>query len=114
MAQLTTTNSSGTQATTQSPQSAGAASTAAANSSSLQPGTATRVLDSGANDGVPLSTTPLTTVNFNRAANIQATTAPVVPDRHVNPAFFSITVILVLVAVALFWWISRSEKNTTF
>jgi hypothetical protein len=110
--QLTTTAGSGVQATTQSPQSAGQPSTAGAQSSSVQPGTATALLNG--QSGVPLHGTVLSTINLN------ATTPAIVsvptsnqPKHHVNLMLFGLSALLLVVAVVLFWTTTRSAKNTT-
>jgi hypothetical protein len=118
MATLTTTSGSGTQSTTQTPQSAGQEATGGTQSSNVQPGTATALLNSSG--GVPLGGTVLTTVSLNRAtpAAAPATVSSVSqagspPKHHVNTALFGFSVLLLVVAAVLFWTAGRSVKNTT-
>ncbi len=112
--QLTAGTGTGTQTSTQSPQGAtGQTGAPAAQTGSVQPGTATSVLTSSG--GITLQNTPLTTVNLG--ASTQAATAaaaPVAaPKHHFNPVLFGVSVLLCLIAVALFWATMRSAKNTT-
>lgn len=101
------------QANTQSPQtSAGSGSPTAAPASKVQPGTATALLSS--QGGVALHPTALPTVNINTATSTTAaTTTNNTPKHHVNPVLLGFPVLLVVVAVVLFWAMRRSVKNTT-
>lgn len=109
--QLTATAGSGSQATTQSPQSAGQPSGNSALSGSVQPGTATSLLDS--QDGVPLHGTALSTVSLTNTAPAVAVLPKASPPKHhVNSAFFGFSGLLLLVAVVLFWNTNRSAKGT--
>jgi hypothetical protein len=111
---LTTGTNSGTQTSTQSPQTAGKPSSSAANSSGVQTGTAASLLNS--DSGVPLSATPLTTVNINGKAGTttNSTVATTTAAKHqVNPALVGITGLFIIIAVISFLAISRSAKNTT-
>lgn len=118
MALIPITSGSGAQTVTQSPQSAGQSLPGGANSSQVQPGTASEVLAKPTgNIGVPLNDTPVTTVNLNatttstQAQQPPATTTP--PAHHINPALLGISIALFVAAIVLFWLTSRSEKNTT-
>jgi hypothetical protein len=107
---LNTTSGSGTQATTQSPQSAGAA-TATTNSNAVQPGTASDLLRS--NNGVELKSTPLTTVSLGAKSSTSTAQPPVTNQHHINPVLGVFSVALFILAIVLFWLTSRSAKNTT-
>ena len=113
--QLTTTSAgSGVQSTTQTPQSAGQGADGGAQSSSVQPGTATALLNNSG--GVPLGGAVLTTVSLNGAtpatvSSVSPASSP--PKHHVNMALLGSSTLLLAVALALFWLTSRSVKNTT-
>lgn len=113
--QLTASSGSGTQSATQSPQTAGQPSTAAAQTSNVQPGTATDLLRS--QSGVQLQDTALSTVSLSTQTTSSSTTsaAPATqqPKHHVNAVLFALPVLLVLLAVIFFWLTSRSVKSTT-
>lgn len=113
--QLTTTGSgSGAQAATQSPQSVGQSPSSGAQASSVQPGTATSLLNG--QSGVTLRTTALSTVNLdggNAASTAASLPANPPAKHHANPALFGFSGLLLVVAVVLFWTTSRSVKNTT-
>jgi hypothetical protein len=113
MAQLTTTTGSGTQASTQSPQTAGLAASSGTQASSLQPGTATSLLNG--RNGVPLHGQALTVVNINgaTAATIAQSPSTRVTKHHINTALMGVSVLLLLIAIVLFWVTSRSVKSTT-
>ncbi len=108
----------GQQTTTQNPQTAPAPVAGASNQSGgVQPGTAVNLLTS--TQGEPLSNQALTTVNLGsdpQALHTETSTSQPSPqpDNHkINPAILSIPVILCLVAVIMFWIMSRSAKSTT-
>jgi hypothetical protein len=118
---LTTGSSSGTQTTTDTPQATttdnGLSGTP---TSGVQPGTATSLLSSPAGNaavGVPLGQTQLSTVSLNAPATAAVVVQPrVSKPHHVNWGLFSMSGILLVIAVGLFWWMShaaQSEKNTT-
>ena len=84
-------------------------------SSGVQPGTAASLLNGQA--GVPLHGTALSTVNLAPGATATqthaSTAAAAKPKHHTNPVLFGVAVLLLLVAIVLFWLTSRSVKNTT-
>jgi len=116
---LTTAPASGSQGTTQNPQtvpSGRAISGASTQSSGVQPGTASDVLTS--QNGLSLSNSPLTTVSLDNASAETGSTvaaAPAAPkaEHHVNAVFLMAAAVLVVAAMAFFWTINRSAKNTT-
>ncbi len=110
---LTTVPGSGTQTTTQTPQAAtNQTGSLAAKSGAVQPGTASSVLTSS-NGGIALQSTPLTTVSLS-AITSQAPAPVTVPAKHhLNPVLMGVSVLLCLIAVAMFWATMRSAKNTT-
>lgn len=108
---LTTTAATGTQTTTQSPQTSSAAGFANSPSSGVQPGTAESTLQSK-QGGIPLGQASLSTVSLNTAT--VAKPRIVTPkSHHINPALFGVSLLLLVVAVGLFWTTSRSVKTTT-
>jgi hypothetical protein len=112
MASLSTTvQASGTQTNTQSPQSATGASSGAARSAAVQPGTATNVLT--ADGGVPLGGTKLTTVSLTGSST--STQAAVTPPKaqHTSPVFLGFAGVLFVAAIVVFVLMTRAEKNTT-
>jgi hypothetical protein len=119
MADLTTAPAAGNQGTTQNPQSAPSGQTisgASAQSGGVQPGTAKDVLTN--QNGLSLHTTALTAVSLDQTTSStgsQAQPAPAVqkPAHHINPALIGISIILIIVAIGLFWMINRSAKSTT-
>jgi hypothetical protein len=68
----------------------------------------------GSQDGENLGAAQLTTVSLNPTAAVSSTsTAAAKPERHVNAGFFAVSAVLIVIAVVLFWAMSRSAKNTT-
>ncbi len=80
----------------------------------VQPGTTTSLLNASAN-GVKLQSMPLTTINLNSSTQqTQSLPAPPRrPVRHVNGALLGVCIALIIVAIAIFWWMTKSSKNTT-
>lgn len=110
--QLTTTTSSGQQGTTQSPQAAGQAGNTGTQATSVQPGTATALLDG--QNGVPLHGQALTVVNINAAtATVAQPASKPTAKRHINAPLMGVSVFFLAVAIVLFWLTSRSVKTTT-
>ena len=106
---LTTTTSSGAQASTQNPQVA-TQQNQTQNSQAIQPGTAANLLNSG--QGIPLNNVPVPLVSLNTSTATSAVVA--VPHRQaINPVLGGISVLLFVVAIGLFVLTSRSSKNTT-
>lgn len=110
-APLTTTTSSGSQTTTTGLQSSVPANDISGGTpSSIQPGT-----DSGAlvsTGGIPLTQTPLSTINIGRASTQSSTGVPQAA-RHINPVLLGFSGLLFVVGLLLFWLTNRSAKNTT-
>ena len=119
MADLTTTPASGAQqGSTSNPQAVPTGQSiggASKQSGGVQPGTARSVLTS--NNGVSLQSSALTTVSLDTTASTKtqasstAVTKPV--NHHVNGALIVASIVLVLIAVGVFWAMSRSAKSTT-
>lgn len=110
---LNTTTGTGTQTSTGSPQTVGAGSNTA-QSGSVQPGTATNLLNSS--QGISLANTPLTTVNLGAtktATTPGTTTGQAAADQQVSPLAIGVCVLLFAVALVAFAIINRSAKNTT-
>lgn len=105
---LTATNSSGTQNATQSPQSAGSATTGT-QSSAVQPGTSASALTS--TDGVPLNTGKLSVVPLVTKAT--GATQSTIPVRHPNPVLSGVSIALFVLAIGLFALLMRADKTTT-
>lgn len=116
--QLSATTGSGTQTTTQSPQTAGQPAATGTQSSGIQPGTATSLLSSGQN-GVTLHDTPLSTVNLvTPAPALPLATSTAQPAQqpakhHINPVLFGLPILLFVIAAVFFWATSRTVKSTT-
>lgn len=109
---LNTTTGSGTQSATGTPQSVGGPTTNAASAGSVQPGTATTLLNSSS--GISLSGSKLTTVDMTAtSATTQATTEPPAEPHHINTAALAICAVLAVIAVIVFVSMTRSAKNTT-
>jgi len=112
--QLTATASSGSQATTQSPQAQAVVQEQAngVKTGSVQPGTATALLNS--QGGVPLHLKALSTINLANASPVTVTVPPAasLPKHHVNMTLFGLSGLMLLVAVVLFWAMRRSVKST--
>ena len=106
---LPITNSSDGQTSTQNPQAASAANSAAAQTSAVQP-TSTSGLVSNS-QGVALHSTDLPGVPLTNTSTAQPVAA--VPARHIHPGLIGISVFLFIIAIVLFWWTGRSAKNTT-
>jgi hypothetical protein len=111
---LSATSGSGTQSTTQDPQSTNQANNLGAQNSGIQTSIPSNALESE-EGGIPLYSTPIPTVNLNQSIQAPAASAKTVQTTHhaVNPVMLGFAGILLLVAIILFWNISRSAKNTT-
>jgi len=112
--QLKTGSATGTQITTQTPQSA-TGPAGGTKSNSLQPGTATTLLNSST--GIQLQNKAVPTIQLPPATATVAQAGPSpVPAKphHVSPVLISLPVILVLVALVMFWQARRSVKSTTY
>lgn len=112
--QLRTADSSGgTQTTTQTPQSAGASNATTASASGVQPGTATSLLNNS-QGGITLDNTQLSVVGLGQRTSAQTVQAAPTPPKHqTNPAVLGISVLLFVVAIAMFIITIRSSKTTT-
>jgi hypothetical protein len=109
--ELSTATGNGLQSTTGDPQTTGQ-ETIGATKSSIQPTTASNLLISS--NGVPLSQTPLSTVNLGSSTTSLPTNAsPPAAKYHVNSVLVVIVIGLFILAVVLFWLTGRSVKNTT-
>ena len=106
---LTTGLGDGNQSTTQTPQSAGRAATGGTDSDKVQSGTPSDILNN--QQGIELKPAPLTTVDLNQTATVQA--AKPSHPHHINPVLGVFSLALFVVAIALFWITSRSVKKTT-
>jgi len=97
-------------------QPTGEASSAAANSSTVQPETANSLLSSQ-QGGVPLHGTSLSQVSLSTPAPAlplaTAATTAAKPVHHANTVLLGFSGLLFVVAVVLFWTTSRSVKSTT-
>lgn len=116
--ELKTGTGGGTQANTQSPQSAAQPTTGGAQASSVQPGTTNDLLNqqaAGNDGGVPLSNPPLTTVGLDATATTTvAQAAKPTPKHEFQPALIAFPVVLLLAAVLVAWFMKRSVNNTTY
>jgi hypothetical protein len=107
---LPTISGSGTQSTTQNPQSAGNSAGSGASASSVQPGTAPAALDIQTS-GVPLTNKGLTTIALPQTSGAVAQTAP--PARANSPLMTGVSVLFFLLAIAIVAAILLPAKNTT-
>ncbi len=107
---LPTISGTGTQNTTQDPQSAGSSAGSGTAASSVQPGTAPASLDVQTG-GVPLINQNLSTIALPRTSGSVAQAAP--PARTNNPIVTGISIVFFLLAVGLILAILLPAKNTT-
>ena len=106
----------GQQNATQNPQTVPSAPGASTRSGGVQPGTATSLLTS--TQGETLHPQTLTTVSLaSDPRTVRTTTSsvqPAPPQAHkVNAVWVAIPLVICLVAVVVFWAMSRSAKSTT-
>jgi hypothetical protein len=117
MADLSISSSGGSQTTTQNPQglvSSGTASTEAA--SNVQSGTATALLTTPTGIALHPSQLPTIAVNTSSEPSLPTSSASVAtapPKHHVSSALLGISAGLFIIAIIIFWAITRSAKNTT-
>jgi hypothetical protein len=118
MASLNTVSGSGSQSTTQSPQNLVNTTNNTEAATSVQPGTATSLLTTP--NGIQLAPVQLSTVNLNNssastraAASKVAVVTTVPPKHHLNSTLLGLSIGLFVLAIATFWFVTRSEKNTT-
>lgn len=110
---LNTTTNTGSQSTTQSPQSVGGSSLSSGANSNLQPTPPSNYLNSN-NVGVTLTPQALTTVNLNSLSSNQAVqTSPNTTSKHINGGLLIVAILLFFFAVYLFIRVSKTDKNTT-
>lgn len=112
MAGLTTVTGSGTQSSTQSPQSVGSTGGAPSNATGVQPGTATSLLNT-TTGGVALKSTQLSVVGLGARTTTQTSQPEPAPAKHVNPVLFGFSGLLFIIAIAMFWATARTAKTTT-
>lgn|SRR5487761_1133657 len=109
---LTTTNSGGTQSTTQSPQAANPGNLSTPGSNNLQANNQLNLFNSS--NGVSLAPTPLSTVNLSSSTTAtQSLTLPQSPKHHTNGIMLGFVGLLLVIAVVLFWQTFSFAKNTT-
>lgn len=115
MTDLSITSGSGSQTSTQSPQGLVSTGTRTEAASTVQPGTASTLLSPNT---ISLNNTRLSIVNLNispttaKTSKVVATdTAP--PKHHTNYGLLSVSIVLLVVALYLFWMTTRSAKSTT-
>lgn len=109
---LNTTTNSGTQNTTQSPQSVGGNNLSAGLNSNLQTTPASNSLNS--NVGVNLTPAALTTVNLNNLGSNQAVTPSTTNSgRHINAGLLIMAILLFAFAIYLFFKMSKTNENNT-
>ncbi|MDB5175657.1 MAG: hypothetical protein JWM81_515 [Candidatus Saccharibacteria bacterium] len=113
---LSTGKSSGTQSTTQTPQSSTDTSALGSSNSAVQPGTDTNALNATPVTGnsVPLTSRPLPATTI---ASTSAASTAQAPVKHTNAGLGALSVLLFITAVILFVSTFRSgnkaAKNTT-
>ena len=111
MAQLPI-SSSQSQTTTQSPQASAQSLGGTTQSSSVQPGTTTALLNSGSGS-VALHPMPLTSVSLSTAqpTTDQTVATAAKPAHHTDPVFFGLAVVLFAAAALLYWLAGRAEQS---
>jgi hypothetical protein len=110
--QLSTVNGSGNQSVTQDPQTVTSQTAIAGTQTSNVQSQPSVNLFTGTG-GVSLNPVPLTTVNLTSTKTTTVATPAPKPTTHINYAMLSVSTVLFIVAVALFWFTSRSAKSTT-
>jgi hypothetical protein len=117
MADLPVSGGGGSQTTTQSPQTGASGNPGGTKSSNLQPGTSTSLLNGTGT--VPLTQPSLPTIALPDLGKTQTTTgtaketAKPPEANHANAALLGISLGVLLVALAVFYWAGRTDKNTT-
>jgi hypothetical protein len=114
---LSISSGSGTQqAGTQSPQNSVGSGVNTEAGSNVQPGTATSLLTT--TSGIALTPSQLPTINVNESAqpststNSVATTT-VQPKHYISGGLLGVSIGLFIIALVVFWVITRSAKTTT-
>lgn len=114
---LTITSGDGSnQTSTGNPQNVPTANTGpAANSTGVQPGTASALLTTTESSGVPLVNENLTTVNLNTTASSTASSGQkaTTTQAKTSPVIEGFAIALFVIAVIVFVIINRSAKSTT-
>jgi hypothetical protein len=107
--------SGNSQTKTESPQNLVNPTANAALSSNVQTGTASSLLT--AQTGILLKQTAPTTVSLNNTSLgtpiTQTPTTTHSSKHHINVVLLGACIVVVVIAVAVFWIITRSAKNTT-
>jgi hypothetical protein len=112
--QLTATGAGeGSQTTTQSPQSNATSGSfgAGRQGSSVQPGTASSLLTS--QNGLPLQSTQLSTVSLGSQSSSSTQAPTTTKTHHTSPLALGFSILLLVLAVAIFWGMARPVKNTS-
>lgn len=107
---LLTVPGTGTQNSTQDPQSAGSSAGSGASGSSVQPGTAPAALDVQTG-GVPLTSQNLSTIALPQTSGAVAQSSP--PAQPNNPIMTGASVLFFLLALGIIIAIFLPAKNTT-
>src|SRR5665213_1338151 len=109
---LSTTTGSGTQGTTQNPQTASQQSTTPANqTSNVQPSAPNTYLTNVG--GVPLQPTGGESISLASTTATTTTPTKLTVHHHPNGALLGFSGLLFVIAMVLFWSTSRTAKNTT-
>ena len=116
MADLSLSSGGGSQTSAPSPQSLVNSGTQTEASTKVQPGTDSSVV---APSSISLNNSNLTLTNLaglpQTTTQSKVATVPTaqVTKHHVNTALLGLCIVLLIVAACGFWFVSRSEKNTT-
>lgn len=120
MASLSISSSGGTQTTTQSPQNLVSPDSSTEAATSVQPGVSNvQPETSSSPSGIALHPTQLPVVNVNTSAGpVSSSSSSTVavdtkPKHHINAGLLGASIGLFIVAVVIFWLITKSAKNTT-
>ena len=110
--QLSATGGNGSQTSTQNPQTASPGNISPGSSSSIQALNSVNLFNG--QNGVSLNPTPLPTVNLNTTTT-QPTATPktTVANHHINGALLGFSIVLFILAVAMFWFTSKGANKTT-
>ena len=111
--QLTPVNGSGTQTSTQNPQDINSTSVLGGQQvGNFQTSIQGKQLEQQSG-GVPLYSLPLPSVDLNQTLSTTGSTTAPVNHKGPNPVLLTVSGLLLVAAVVLFYMTSKSEKNTT-
>lgn len=104
------------QKNTQTPQASVGPANKATSGGNVQPGTANSLLTTQTG-GISLTNQTLPTVTVGGASTGTIQEAQAIPEpakHHLNPVAAGFVILLFVLAIACYWLIARSAKNTTY